>query len=708
MEQCAIGIDIGSKFTVIAAMKKSGLEIVQSESGISTPYTSFNSAYRTVIGLGEGERKFGEAGSMAARSNFKDTVWGFSRFLGMKQTSVHLKEELKYVFAKCIPADNKGIAFELSQRGERRVYTPEQLCAAFLSKLRRTWESAGLSCKEAVLAVPLYFSSAERQALLDAAKIAGLHCKGLFNETSAIGLCYWYFRVKEFACGPRNVLFLDLGYSSLAVAVMNFTGTGFRIMSQEGRGHLGGRNMDYAVMCLIAEEFKKNYGIDFRESPKAVIRVNEAIEKARKVLSANTETQVIVESVLDDKDICYNITRKEFEKLINPLVDEIMKLCQQVLSESKLGKHEIHSVELIGEVSRIPAVIQRVQDWIGMGTSRTMNSADCIARGCALQCRMFGLSPIIDFNPFSIDIVYNELKPAPGKKVVALFERGEHFPMIKRLTFDNRAEPLMFQLKYSDPSQLPLAGPPSLGSYRTNPGAVKGKFVLVLKIMLDSNMIGSAIAAEIVQVETRQGRRIDLEYQKHGMADSKIAECAEAERRTQEEDDAIVRTKDTRNSLESYVYEMRAKIPGELAPYADEDARLKLMQSAAKTEKWLANEKKKHDKETYDRLLAGLKRMGDPVIKRYKAFANLAEHEIVLTNKIRKLGELDKELQQNADYMSKDRGRIIKLVNEQMEWMKWTGKVLAECSRLNDPTVKDLDYITRIAKIDEVRSNVME
>eukprot|EP00826_Nyctotherus_ovalis_P028964 TRINITY_DN22830_c0_g1_i1.p1 TRINITY_DN22830_c0_g1~~TRINITY_DN22830_c0_g1_i1.p1 ORF type:complete len:143 (-),score=29.67 TRINITY_DN22830_c0_g1_i1:9-437(-) len=118
-------------------MKESGLEIVHGESGISTPYISFNSAYRTVIGLGEGERKFGEAGSMAARSNFKDTVWGFNRFLGMKQTSVHLKEELKYVFAKCLPGENKGIAFELSQRGHKKVYAPEQLCAAFLSKLRR-------------------------------------------------------------------------------------------------------------------------------------------------------------------------------------------------------------------------------------------------------------------------------------------------------------------------------------------------------------------------------------------------------------------------------------------------------------------------------------------------------------------------------------------------------------------------------------------
>ena len=658
---------------------------------------------RTVIGLGEGERKFGEAANIVARSNYKDTVWGFNRFLGMKQSSVYLKEELKYVFAKCVPADNKGIAFELTQRGHTKAFTPEQLCGAFISKLKRICESVGLVANNMVIAVPPYFSSVERQALLDATKLAKINCVRLLNETTAIGLCYGVFKNDQFTNTSRNVIFIDLGYSNLTVSIMNFRSSGFRILAQGCKGNLGARNMDYAVMNKLAEESKKKWRVDFRDSAKAVIRVSEAIEKARKILSANNDTQIIVESISDDKDICYNITRKEFEGMINPFIEDMIIVCQQVLEESKLEREKINAVELVGEASRIPIIIQRVQEWIGMTTSRTMNSADCIARGCALQCAM--LNPqfklkeytATDFNPFPIDVAYNIPKSVPSKKVMTLFKRGDHFPIVKSLTFENRVEPLMLHLKYNDPSSLPLAGPESLGSYRTNPGAIKGKFILGVKIVLDSNMIGAVKVAEVITDGSKEGKVIDLEFQVHGLANSKISEYLEEEKRAQHEDQMIISTKEERNFLESYVYEMKAKIPGELDVYIDKNSKQKFMLSLEKTEKWLMNEKKKHDKETYTKILNELNKVGDPVVKRYKKYANLAEHEIILGNKIHKLHEVDKEL---LEY--KDRGRIMKLVNEQAEWMKRAGEALASCSRLNDPIIKDSDYINRIKLLDGV------
>ena len=199
--------------------------------------------------------------------------------------------------------------------------------------------------------------------------------------------------------------------------------------------------MDYMIMEKLAEDFKKKYKMDFRGNLKALIRLNESIEKARKILSANTDTIITAESVMEDNDIHYNLTRKEFESIIDPLINDTLILCRKILNESKVQREEIHSVEMVGEASRIPIIIHKVQECIGAPTSRTMNSADCIARGCALQCAMEHSSmkvkdySIKDFNPFPISIIHN--MPGGEKKNVTLFKIGENFPIVKTLTFEN-------------------------------------------------------------------------------------------------------------------------------------------------------------------------------------------------------------------------------------------------------------------------------
>eukprot|EP00829_Urostomides_striatus_P021897 TRINITY_DN998_c0_g2_i1.p1 TRINITY_DN998_c0_g2~~TRINITY_DN998_c0_g2_i1.p1 ORF type:complete len:383 (+),score=49.85 TRINITY_DN998_c0_g2_i1:52-1200(+) len=376
MENGAIGIDIGSQNSVIAVVRNRGVEVIQNNGCGSTP---------TAVGLGDMERKLGEGAIGSLKSNYKSTVCGFNRFLGMKQNNPRLKEELKYIGAKYVPTENQGIGFELSYHGEQKTFTPEQLCAMYLKNLKTVYETSGISCKDVVISVPPYFTSVERQAFLDAAKIADLNCLRLMNETTAIGLSYGLFRHSEFVDKPRHVVFVDLGYSKLTVSVIAFKSSQFAILAQGWETNLGARDMDAIVLEKISNDYLSKYKKDPRQNPKALIRMLDAIQKVSKMLSANKEMAINIESVMDDRDIFYNLTRKEFEQLIEPLIEKITKLCKRVMAESKLKNEDIHSIELVGEASRIPIVIESVQKCIGAPTSRTMNSADCIARGCAIQ-----------------------------------------------------------------------------------------------------------------------------------------------------------------------------------------------------------------------------------------------------------------------------------------------------------------------------------
>ncbi len=738
------------------------------------------------------------------KSNYKNTVWGFTRFLGMKQTSPCLKEETKYLTAKCVNQGNHGVGFELHYRGEPQVFSPEQLTAMFLEKLKKIYEKSGIYCKDVVISVPPYFSSVERQAMLDAAKIANINCLKLINETTAIGLCYGLFRHSEFGEKPRNVVFLDLGYSKFTVSVMSFKSTQFQIIAQGWDAQLGARTMDSTVMDKIIDDFKVRYKRDLRDNPKAIVRLSDAVARVRKLLSANVEAPVSVESIMDDHDVYYNIKRKEFEVIIAPILERITSICQAVVAESGLKKEDIHSIEMVGEATRIPIVVEKVKECIGAPTARTMNSADCVARGCAIQCAVF--SPlfrvkeygIVDYNPFPVDIAYNQPKSADGtelKKVRTLFERGCNFPVTKAMSFENRKEALEMQLMYNHTlGALPLGGPTLLGNYKINPGTpLESKFTLSVKISLDHNMITYVSAAETVEdyveekkvvvkrdaptppppapekkeekpakmedvkeekkeakpedkkeehkteekkaEEKKEGEKmtdvphsqtapippppqqeyeiqkipkkrktpIDFQYEVHGLSSKDIADFVEVEKKMDHEDLLIISTKERKNALESYIYEMRSKIGNEMRDYSDAATAKKVIEYAQKAEDWLFGEGREQAKDAYEAKIKELESVFVPVKSRYKAYERLSDMNIMLASVCQKTAAIGKELFSKHDhYTREDRDGLNKLITEQIVWSQASIGVLKGCPRTLDPPVKNTEYEDRIHKLEEV------
>jgi len=449
----AIGIDVGSYKAVLACVKQRGIEIVLSES--SAKWTPTLAAYTPE------ERLVGDAALNQMKRNFKNSCQFFTRFLGLNQLcKEQLEEEKKYTTYKVVDLEGNKIGFELLNRGEKIIMTPEQVLAYFLKRVKVYFENAGLGGKEMVISVPTYASNSERQAYLDACEIADIKCVRLINETTACALTYGFFRKADLdAKKPRIVTFVDFGHSKLSITFASFLPGKMKIISTHSNKNLGARKIDSLLFDKISEAFLKKHGCDPRESVKARLRALDAIEKMRKLLTANKEADVICEQLMEDEDLKQHYTREQLEELMGPFVAEFKKCLEDALAKSGLTTDKIDFVELVGEGTRIPICIQQIKDVFQKDPSRTLNSTDCIARGCALQAAM--LSPnfqvsnfqIDEFNAQPISITY---KFANSDKNVTkeLFKEGSSFPSTKSVTFENKVGGAELLVHYSNGAQI--------------------------------------------------------------------------------------------------------------------------------------------------------------------------------------------------------------------------------------------------------------
>lgn len=211
------------------------------------------------------------------------------------------------------------------------------------------------------MTVPSYFSNAERVAILDAAEIAGIKCNRLLNESTAICLQYGFFRKKDLDPKvPRKVAFVDYGHSKLTVTFAEFTSEKVKILGHNSNRNMGARQIDYILMQELGKHFEKKYGCDPRENVRCRLRMLEGIEKMRKILSSNSEASVNLESLMEDEDLNKTIKRQELEELIDPVISNFYLTLKESVEKFNINVDELHSVELVGEATRTPIVLQRI------------------------------------------------------------------------------------------------------------------------------------------------------------------------------------------------------------------------------------------------------------------------------------------------------------------------------------------------------------
>ncbi|RZR92723.1 hypothetical protein BHM03_00021077 [Ensete ventricosum] len=388
-----VGFDVGNESCIVAVARQRGIDVVlNDESKRETP---------AIVCFGEKQRFIGTAGAASSTMNPKNSVSQIKRLLGRKFSDPEVQKDIQSFPFKVTEGPDGFLLIHANYLGEQRAFTPTQILAMVLSNLKSIAEkNLNAAVVDCCIGIPVYFNDLQRRAMTDAATIAGLHPLRLFHETTATALAYGIYKTDLPENDQLNVAFVDLGHASMQVCIAGYKKGQLKILAHAYDRSLGGRDFDEVLFRHFAAKFKDEYQIDVYQNARACLRLRTACEKLKKVLSANPEAPLNIECLMDEKDVRGFIKRDEFEKISIPILEQVRGPLEKALSESGLSLENIHTVEVVGSGSRVPAIIKILTEFFGKEPRRTMNASECVARGSALQCAI--LSPTFKVREFQI------------------------------------------------------------------------------------------------------------------------------------------------------------------------------------------------------------------------------------------------------------------------------------------------------------------
>ena len=369
-----IGIDLGTTNSCVAVMEgKEGKVIENLEGARTTP---------SMVAFTESKEKLvGQAAKRQAVTNPENTLFAIKRLIGRNFTDDNVKRDSDLVPYKIIKGDN-GDAW-VEARGEK--YSPSQISAFILQKMKETAEShIGDKVTQAVITVPAYFNDSQRQATKDAGKIAGLEVLRIINEPTAAALAYGLDKKKT-----GTVAVYDLGGGTFDISILEIGDGVFEVKSTNGDTHLGGEDFDLEIINYLADEFKKDNGVDIRKDKLALQRLKEAAEKAKIELSSSTETEINLPFITADqagpKHLTIKLSRAKLEAIIGELINQSIKPCEIALKDAGLKASDIDDVILVGGMTRMPKVVEVVKNFFGKEPNKSVNPDEVVATGAAIQ-----------------------------------------------------------------------------------------------------------------------------------------------------------------------------------------------------------------------------------------------------------------------------------------------------------------------------------
>ncbi len=421
-----IGIDLGTTNSVVCVMEgKNPKVIFNSEGAATTP---------SVVAFTDNERLVGRLAKNQAVTNPENTIFSIKRLIGRKADSKEVVEAQKVLPYKIVPSDNNDAWVEV--KGKK--YAPQEISAMILQKLKQTAEDyLGETVTDAVITVPAYFNDAQRQATKDAGRISGLNVLRIINEPTAAALAYGLDRKKD-----EKIAVYDLGGGTFDISIMELGDGVFEVKSTNGNTFLGGDDFDMRVVNWLIDEFKKDTGLDLTKDKMALQRLKEAAEKAKVELSSSTETEINLPYITADqsgpKHLVKKLSRSRFESLVMDLIDKSLEPCKKALSDAGLDKSKIDEVILVGGMTRMPLVQQKVKEFFGKEPHKGINPDEVVAIGAAVQGGVLSgdLKDVVllDVTPLSLGI------ETQGNVMTKMIMRNTTIPASKTQIFTTAAD----------------------------------------------------------------------------------------------------------------------------------------------------------------------------------------------------------------------------------------------------------------------------
>ncbi|NNC50753.1 MAG: molecular chaperone DnaK [Flavobacteriaceae bacterium] len=421
-----IGIDLGTTNSCVSVMEGNEPVVIPNAEGKRTT--------PSVIAFVEGgEIKVGDPAKRQAVTNPTKTVYSVKRFMGNKYSES--KNEAERVPYKVVKGDNDTPRVDI----DGRLYTPQELSAMILQKMKKTAEDyLGTSVSEAVITVPAYFNDSQRQATKEAGEIAGLKVRRIINEPTAAALAYGLDKKGK----DQKIVVFDFGGGTHDVSILELGDGVFEVLSTDGDTHLGGDDVDQKIIDWLADEFNKEEGMDLRKDPMSLQRVKEAAEKAKIELSSSAQTEInlpyITATASGPKHLVRTLTRSNFEKLIDDLVKRTIAPCETALKAAGLSKSDIDEVILVGGSTRIPAVQEAVEKFFGKSPSKGVNPDEVVSLGAGIQGGVLTGDVkdvlLLDVTPLSLGI------ETMGNVFTKLIEANTTIPTKKSQVFSTAAD----------------------------------------------------------------------------------------------------------------------------------------------------------------------------------------------------------------------------------------------------------------------------